>query len=118
MGSSSHLYHVVQMSLNHRTVLFLFIFFIFDYEQQIKTYLKRIHISGCRFNERLNIHSGPIRGRMTDTDGSRETLHPSSGADGMGGPTPPSVILTSPSIRRTGHKRHETTCLRSSEQKL
>ena len=25
------------------------------------------------------IHSGPIRGRMTDTDGSWETPHPSSG---------------------------------------
>ena len=41
---------------------------------------------------RILKHSGPIRGRITDTDGSRENPHPSSGVDGMGGPTPPSVI--------------------------
>ena len=29
---------------------------------------------------------------MTDTDGFRETPHPSSVAEGMGGPNPPSVI--------------------------
>jgi hypothetical protein len=40
-----------------------------------------------------SLHSGPIRGRMTDTDGSGETPYPSSGPDGIGGPTTPSVIL-------------------------
>jgi hypothetical protein len=38
------------------------------------------------------MYRSPIRRRMTDTDGSRETPHPSSVADGVGGQNPPSVI--------------------------
>ena len=39
-------------------------------------------------------HSGPIRGRITDTDGSTGTPHPSSGPDGIGGGTPhPSSVM-------------------------
>ena len=38
-------------------------------------------------NQKVKLYSGPIRGRITDTDGSTETPHPS-----LGGPTPPSVI--------------------------
>jgi hypothetical protein len=41
----------------------------------------------------IYLHNGPIRGRRTDTDGSGETPHPSTGPDGIGGPTTPSVIL-------------------------
>ena len=45
-----------------------------------------------KFGFYINHHSGPIRRRMTDTDGFWETPHPSSVAEGMGGPNPPSVI--------------------------
>ena len=48
----------------------------------------------CTYGNFEKNHSGPIRGRMTDTDGSWETPHPSSVTDGMGGPTPPSVMRT------------------------
>jgi hypothetical protein len=56
---------------------------------------------------------------MTDTDGFRETPHPSSVADGMGDPNPPSVICngwsiyyrwTKPqSVHCHGSNRHRTT---------
>ena len=55
--------------------------------------IKSLSTYGFDFLDRIGFHSGPIRGRMTDTDGSGEFPHPSSGPDGIGGPTTPSVIL-------------------------
>jgi hypothetical protein len=52
---------------------------------------------------------------MTDTDGFNETPHPSSVADGIGDPTPPSVIrsgwygwVKSPSVNGNLPHRHRT----------
>ncbi len=69
-------------------IIGVYLFILFYYESQKKKLLwitKKI-IGVC-----LQLHRGPIRGRMTDTDGSWETPHPSSVTDGMGGPTPGTV---------------------------
>ncbi len=70
-------------------IIGVYLFILFYYESQKKKllWITKKFIGVC-----LQLHRGPIRGRMTDTDGSWETPHPSSVTDGMGGPTPPSVI--------------------------
>jgi hypothetical protein len=75
--------------------------------------------SSCKqvffFGKFAKLHRGLIRGRMTVTDGSWETPHPSSVTDGMGGPTPPSVMRTGwyrwpvhPSVNSNVPHRHRT----------